>query len=214
MKINSPVPNYSKIVSHYEDCLEKYGDSHLGVDWPNLADAETRYQVMLDVIRDPVTSKISLLDFGCGASHLYEYIQKNKLDHIDYSGLDISEKFIRLSKKKFPTIPYYCLDILRDHPQLPTFDFVILNGVFTEKRELSFDEMYEYFKKMIMQIFEHARVGIAFNVMSTHVDWERDDLFHLPMDTLAAFLVKNISRDFVIRNDYRLYEYTTYIYGR
>ena len=214
MKINSQVPNYSKIVSHYEDCLEKYGDSHLGVDWPNQEDAETRYQVMLEVVRGPVSSKISLLDFGCGASHLYEYVQRNKLDYIDYSGLDISEKFIGLSKKKFPTIPYYCLDILQDHAELPVFDYVVLNGVFTEKRELSFDQMYEYFTQMVIQIFKHARVGIAFNVMSTHVDWERDDLFHLSMDRLASFLVKNISRDFVIRNDYRLYEYTTYVYRR
>ena len=214
MKTKSQRPNYLKIISHYEDCLERYGDSHLGVDWPNLVDAETRYQVMLEVIRGALTSKISLLDFGCGASHMYEYIQRKNLEHIDYSGLDISEKFIELSKKKFPAIPYYCLDILQDHSELPKFDFVIMNGVFTEKRELPFDEMYEYFQKMIMQIFEYARVGIAFNVMSTHVDWERDDLFHLPMDLLAAFLVKNMSRDFVIRNDYQLYEYTTYVYRR
>lgn len=214
MKTNSQSPNYLKIVSHYEDCLEKYGDSHLGVDWPNLTDAETRYQVMLEVIRDPLTSKISILDFGCGASHMYEYIQKKNLEHVDYFGLDISEKFIELSKKKFPSIPYYCLDILQDHAELPTFDFVIMNGVFTEKRELAFNEMYDYFQKMIMRTFEHARVGIAFNVMSTHVDWERDDLFHLPMDKLASFLVKNISRDFVIRNDYQLYEYTAYVYRR
>lgn len=207
-------PLYSKIVSHYEGCLEKYGDSHLGVDWPNRADAETRYQVMLDVIRTPIQSSISLLDFGCGASHLYDYIQRNNLNHIAYHGLDISQKFIALSKQKYPVNPYYCLDLLQDDSNLPVFDFVVMNGVFTEKRELSFDQMFEYFKQMITQVFKHARIGIAFNVMSSHVDWERDDLFHLPMDVAADFLVKNISRDFVIRNDYRLYEYTIYVYRR
>ena len=30
--------------------------------------------------------------------------------------------------------------------------------------------------------------GIAFNVMTKHVDWERDDLFHLPFDQLAEWL--------------------------
>jgi hypothetical protein len=60
--------------------------------------------------------------------------------------------------------------------------------------------------------FAKARVGVAFNVMSTHVDWERDDLFHLPMDVLGSFLTKNLSRKFVIRSDYGLYEYTTYVY--
>jgi hypothetical protein len=50
--------------------------------------------------------------------------------------------------------------------------------------------------------------------MSTHVDWERDDLFHLPIDKLTAFLVKEASRDFIIRHDYKLYEYTAYVYRR
>jgi hypothetical protein len=53
---------------------------------------------------------------------------------------------------------------------------------------------------------------MAFNVMSKHVDWERDDLFHLPFDELGRWLVSSISRNFVIRADYGLYEYTTYVY--
>ncbi len=53
---------------------------------------------------------------------------------------------------------------------------------------------------------------MAFNVMSKHVDWEREDLFHLPFDTLAEFLKKELTRNFVFRNDYGLYEYTTYVY--
>ena len=44
------------------------------------------------------------------------------------------------------------------------------------------------------------------------VDWERDDLFHVSIDELGWFLKNNLSRNFVIRNDYKLYEYTTYVY--
>jgi SAM-dependent methyltransferase len=206
--------NYLKIITHYENCLDKYGDTHLGVDWPNPTDAFTRYQVMLDVIREKGSSRISLLDFGCGASHLYNYILANKLSYIDYAGLDISEKFIRLSKRKYPEISYYCVDILQSSLKLPTFDYIVLNGVFTEKQELSHDEMWKYFKQVVLKIFRQAHNGIAFNVMSSHVDWERQDLFHLPMDKLVAFLVEEVSRDFIIRNDYQLYEYTTYVYRR
>ena len=205
---------YLSIVSHYEACLEKYGDTHLGVDWPKQEDADTRYGVMLEVIRGGPSKRVSLLDFGCGASHCYEYILRHQLVNIEYSGLDLSEKFIRLSRNKFPSVNYYCLDILDDHASIPDFDYIVMNGVFTEKRELSFEEMFAYFKRVVSRVFSKARVGIAFNVMSSHVDWERDDLFHLPLDTLAAFLTKELTRDFIIRNDYGLYEYTTYVYGR
>lgn len=212
MKKNQP--NYFNIVTHYENCLDKYGDTYRGVDWPDPGDAITRYQVMLDVIPESQGTVVSLLDFGCGASHLLDFIHANQLNHISYAGLDISEKFVRLSKDKYPDTNYYCVDILTTSTQLPSFDYIVLNGVFTEKRELSHDEMWEYFKQLIVKIFKITKKGIAFNVMSSHVDWERDDLFHLPMDKLAAFLVKEVSRDFVIRNDYRLYEYTTYVYRR
>ena len=202
---------YLHIVSHYENCLDRYGDSHLGVDWPKAEDAQKRYRVMLDVIR-PGSQKVSLLDFGCGAAHLNEYIRRQRLDHIEYAGLDLSDKFVRLSRSKFPENQFFCLDLLDENASLPVFDYIVLNGVFTEKRELSFDEMLAYFKQLVRRVFAHAAIGIAFNVMSKHVEWERNDLFHLPFDTLAEFLTKELTRNFVFRNNYGLYEYTTYVY--
>ena len=65
---------YTTIVDHYEDCLEKHGDNHLGVDWPNIDDVDKRYHVMLDIIRLPIDKNVTLLDFGCGTAHLLEFI--------------------------------------------------------------------------------------------------------------------------------------------
>jgi SAM-dependent methyltransferase len=204
--------NYQRIVAHYEACLAKHGDTHLGVDWPNPSDAETRYRVMLEVIGPNSPRPIRLLDFGCGTSHLYEHILRRGYDYIHYSGLDISEKFISVARRKFPSIDYYCADVLAGPAHIPVFDYVVMNGVFTEKRDLSFSAMLDYFQTLLSKVYALAHIGLAFNVMSKHVDWERDDLFHLPFDMLAAFLVKNLSRHFVFRQDYGLYEYTTYLY--
>jgi SAM-dependent methyltransferase len=203
---------YLSIVSHYENCLAQYGDNHLGVDWPKKEDAETRYRIMLEITKPCADRDVSLLDFGCGASHLYEYMLMRNMRGIIYAGLDLSEKFNQLSKSKFPKNNYYCLDILDQSSQLPSFDYVVMNGVFTEKRELSFGEMFVYFKELLKTVFNKTNIGLAFNVMSKQVDWEREDLFHLPLDTLADFLIKELSRNFVIRNDYGLHEYTTYVY--
>jgi cyclopropane fatty-acyl-phospholipid synthase-like methyltransferase len=204
---------YLSIVSHYEECLELHGDTHLGVDWPNKRDVERRYQVMLELIKpNPLGGVARVLDFGCGASHFHEYLLSRGVKDINYSGLDLSAKFIALSKSKFPSNAYYCLDLLEDSADLPVFDYIVLNGVFTEKLSLTFEEMFSYFKQLVQKVFEHAQIGIAFNVMSKHVEWERDDLFHLPFDLLAQFLSEKLSRNFVFRSDYKLYEYTTYVY--
>jgi SAM-dependent methyltransferase len=203
--------DFREIVSHYEACLEAHGDTHLGVDWPKEEDMFKRYAIMLDVIRK-TDKDVSLLDFGCGASHLYGYMQQHGQADIAYAGLDLSEKFIALCQQKYPQNPYYCLDVLQDNEALPEFDYIVMNGVFTEKCSLTFETMLDYFKSMIRVVYPKARKGIAFNVMSEQVDWKRDDLFHLPLDTLANFLTKEIGRHFVIRNDYGLYEYTVYVY--
>jgi len=203
---------YRSIIAHYESCLALHGDSHLGVDWPNKQDAEKRYGIMLDVIRESSYSGLSLLDFGCGVSHLYAYMMKSGFSELAYHGLDASQAFCAVSKNKYPQNNYYCLDVLSESESLDEFDYIVLNGVFTEKCDLEFDEMFEYFKQVLRLLFPKARRGLAFNVMSTAVDWERKDLFHLSTDQLIAFLVKDLSRHFIIRNDYGLYEYTTYLY--
>lgn len=204
---------YFNIVKHYESCFDRFGDNHKGVDWPKAEDAERRYSVMLDVL--PSSAKTcSVLDFGCGLAHLFEFIEKNGYKNINYSGLDISEKFVKASQVKFPKQKFYYVDILDEiqRRQLPEFDYIVLNGVFTEKIDLSYDTMLSYFKEMVRVVYSKCRKGIAFNVMSKQVDWEREDLFHLSLDVVAKFLCTNLSRNFVIRNDYGLYEYTVYLY--
>ncbi|KAA3621337.1 MAG: class I SAM-dependent methyltransferase [Flavobacterium sp.] len=204
---------YLNIAEHYEACLDKYGDTHRGVDWPNEDDMKVRYRVMLDLIQSK--EPLRLLDFGCGTANLLQYINDHdKLySHINYEGSDISEKFIKVCKDKFPKNSFYCFDIMEDKFPVPyNFDYAILNGVFTEKRELTNDEMWAFFSNVITKIFNHVDKGIAFNVMSKAVDWEREDLYHLSTDALIDFLTKSLSRNFVIRNDYGLYEYTVYLY--
>jgi SAM-dependent methyltransferase len=202
---------YRDIVAHYEDCLARYGDNRLGIDWPRREDAELRYAVMLDLIHPDAPTPTRLLDFGCGAGHLLEFILRHRVSGIEYHGLDLSERYLALCRAKFPEVPFLHADVLEDGKLPSEFDYVVMNGVFTEKRELSFAAMWEYVQAVLRRIWPFVRRGLAFNVMSKQVDWERDDLFHLPCDTLMAFLKSELSRHCVVRHDYGLFEYTTYV---
>jgi SAM-dependent methyltransferase len=201
------------IVAACEEDLARYGDSYLGVGWTKSKElAGLRYRVMLDVIGAQREEKVTLLDFGCGASHLLEYMAEHGVTGVEYTGLDLSPKFLALSRGKHPSVTYYELDVLEDPGRLPDFDYIVLNGIFNYRGELSHEEMVDYCQELLRVVFPKARNAIAFNVMSTQVDWERDDLFHLPLDELASFLSSELSRHFVVRHDYGLYEYTTYVY--
>jgi SAM-dependent methyltransferase len=194
------------ITKRYEGQLKIYGDCHLGVEWPNKQDAKKRYDVMLECIENlPCT----LLDFGCGLSGLYERILEKKILGINYSGLDLSDKFIKFSIKKFPEIKYYCCDILDS--KISNYDYIICNGVFTVKDCASFESMWTYVQEVLKKLFLFCNKKIAVNFTTKHVDYEKDKLFHLPFDDLSSFLVKNLTRNFTLRQDYGLYEYTAYI---
>ena len=75
-----------------------------------------------------------------------------------------------------------------------------------------YNEMYNFMTNVLLKLWGKTNKGISFNVMSKLVDWERDDLFHVSMDEICLFLKNNLSRNFIIRNDYKLYEYTIYVY--
>lgn len=202
----------ASIVAACEAYLDLHGDSYLGVGWTkSQAEVDRRYEVMLGLVRE-ADAEVSLLDFGCGLAHLHEYIGRTDRPGLRYAGLDVSEKFLAASRAKFPETPFYDVDVLEHPHDLPGFHYVVLNGVFTLKANNSYEDMWAYFTALVQAVFAKAERGIAFNVMSKQVDWEREDLFHVPFDALATFLTSQVSRHFVIRHDYGLYEYTVYVY--
>jgi len=204
--------DYHQITECTESYFDRLGDSPLGMGWPNVADAAKRFDVMLDVIRAESPSHTQLLDFGCGAGHLYDHLLRLNRADIEYHGIDLSSRFVETCREKYPGIDFQCVDILESPDCLPNFDYAVINGVFTSKCQMNFEQMFDFVQRITSLLFERANVGIAFNAMSKQVDWERDDLFHLPLDAMAEFVCRELSRHFVIRNDYGLYEYTTYVY--
>ncbi len=209
--MNSPDnARYTSLFRHYEDCFNREGDTHKGVDWPNYSDTILRHRVMSGLFRDQ--KNMSVLDIGCGLAHYLDYLKLYESEkNIKYTGLDISEKFISHCKHKHPEISFIQHDLLLTPLDIKV-DFCVMNGLFTVKRDIPSDIFFNFMKNMVKTSFNLCTKGIAFNVMSKNVDWERDDLFHLSLDEVTKFLCKEISRNFIIRNDYGLYEYTVYVY--
>ena len=200
------------IVSHYESCLTKHGASAKGMDWPNAKDLSIRFDVMLNVI-NRTDKLLSVLDLGCGVGLLVDHLEKKGFSKkINYKGLDVSAKMVTAAKKRHPGRQFEIRDIINNPLPLGFVDFVIMNGVLTEKRGLRFEQMENYARTLIKSAYDSCRYGLAFNVMSSHVDWQREDLFHWPLDRAVSFIVAECSRNILIRMDYGLYEYTIYLY--
>lgn len=204
-----------EIVEHYESCFDRFGDTARGVDWPNEADARKRYEVMTGLFDRRGPESVSLLDYGCGLGHYYSYLKNDAgIANLEYCGIDASPRFVDHCRAKFPGVDFETADVLEGSLRKAplSFDYAVLNGVFTEKRGLSQDVMNDILHEVLRGVFPLCRRGLAFNVMSKIVDWERDDLFHLDFELMAKFVSKNLSRHFTIRQDYGLFEYTVYVH--
>jgi SAM-dependent methyltransferase len=208
------LPTPQRVISlACEQDLARYGDSFRGAGYTkSAAEAAERYALMLGLLREPYGTP-SVLDLGCGLGHLLDFIESRpQYQGVQYAGLDISPKYVTAARARHPGHNFLLMDVLENDRDLPKFDYVILNGLFNYRGSMSVDSMLTYWQQLVAVAFNHCRVGIAFNVMSKLVDWERDDLFHLPFDQMAAYLRTSLSQHFVIRHDYRAYEYTTYVY--
>src|SRR4029079_3310108 len=62
------------IVAKYDGDLDQHGDSFRGVGWTSQEPTDRRYRVMLDLSQRP-GRPVPLLDFGCGLSHFYEFME-------------------------------------------------------------------------------------------------------------------------------------------
>ncbi len=204
--------DFPPLVEACEALFVEHGDNYLGQGWTKSQEnTDLRYSVMLDLMAER-TSNVSLLDFGCGTANLLHYMVEAGVEGVAYSGLDVSERFIAVARKKFPDVSFHLADILDGPTDLPMFDYVVMNGVFTYKGPLTFDEAVVQWQRLLTAAMAHARVGIAFNATSPYVDWQRDDLFHIPTQVLADVVASSPCPHFRIRHDYGLYETTVYAY--
>jgi SAM-dependent methyltransferase len=206
---------YRSLVRMVEDLFAQHGDSHRGLGYPKPEGFDARYRVYLDVTRfRPANSeKCTMLDIGCGTGRLLDEIKASGRTDIIYRGIDLSPVLLEAAKKKYPEADLICGDPFDlDEIWSATPDYVVFGGIFTCKFEMSEEQMTDYMIRLLRLAFTHCRRGLVFNVMSFHVDWQREDLFHVPFDRMAKILQANLNRNYIFRADYGLYEYAVYVY--
>ena len=170
------------------------------------ADATTR-------MIDDATAAFSLLDVGCGPGLSLAWLsQRFEARMARYCGVDLSTSLVEEARKRWPGHEFVRRDIIADPYPPEAFDFTIINGVLTAKFSLSHEAMEEFAMALLSSAWRSTKFALSFNVMSPHVDWTREDLFHWPMDRAAAFCTARLSRHLNILADYGLYEYTVQIF--
>ena len=133
-----------------------------------------------------------------------------------YLGLDFVPPFIDHDISKYRNdrrARFQLFDIAtEDFPR--GYDYLFLSGVFNNRT----DTNKQFMLDTIIKMFDACNKGVAFNAMSTYVDYYDDALYYSdPLDTFD-FCKKTLTRKVTLRHDYIVrdnsipFEYTIYLY--
>lgn len=201
----------SKLQAHYQETFKAYGMTSKGVDWgDDTAKLELRYSKMLAVITGQTLAQPTLLDVGCGYAGLFEYAKTHGYE-LDYTGIDVAKNMIDEATLVHRNAKLIHSDIL-DPSFTNQYDYVVCNGILTQKLDVPALEMDQFAAKLIRKIFNSCKVGMAFNVMSTKVNFFSNNLYYRNPSEMLAWCMSELSPRVMLDHSYPLYEYTVYIY--
>jgi SAM-dependent methyltransferase len=197
---------------HYGRKFAEHGATPEGVDWgPNPEDHRLRLDRMLAVLElGDLDAKPSLLDVGCGYGSLLDLIQERNLS-LSYTGIDVCSPMIGVAKSKHADAEWLVGDVLNDHVG-SCFDYVVCNGVLTQKLGASIRDMDHFLQAIVTRMFDLCRIGIAFNVMTTHVNFVAPNLYYRNPVELLGWCMSALTPRVRLDHAYPMFEYTIYLY--
>lgn len=201
----------NRLKEHYEGTFRANGPTSQGVDWGvDASQLELRYEKMLAVISQSSDRAPSLLDVGCGFGGLLDYARSKGIK-LEYTGIDVAENMIQWAQERFPDTKFVCGDVL-DVEFDRRFDYVICNGILTQKLDVSGSSMDQFAARLIKRMYELCERGVAFNVMTTKVNFFSNNLYYRNPVELFAWCFSEITPLIRLDHAYPLYEYTLYLY--
>lgn len=195
-----------KVIKVYQKAFNEHGDSPDSVFWPKGRQSERFHALTTEVNK---LKNFSILDYGCGLAHLYDYLENNFKD-FQYTGTDIVDDFLHANKKKYPQgnfIQAYELLKNSDH-----FDYVVASGTFSILFEDDVEKHKEIVFGILKQLFGKANKFLSVNFMTDQVDFIQKTAFHLNPLELVKFCTDHLSTRISLNQSYMPYEYTVTVW--
>ncbi len=200
----------NNIKAHYTNLFKQHGRSPKAVQYVSSEDQFKRF----DILCTHLTPTSSVIDLGCGLGDMLVYLRQNGFEG-NYLGADFVDNFITKNKQHYAAdqkAKFITFDMLKD--KLPNgYDHIILSGVFNNVMK----DNDAFMKIALKEMFDKAQLGISFNMLSTYVDFQDEELYYFDPLYIFDYCKKNLSKLITIKHDYGLgghcfpYEFSVFI---
>lgn len=183
----------------YFESVTDYPHDYRGVKWSSAESQFIRFKLLCEIADNIFNSRI--LDVGCGLGHMVDYLKSNHFSG-SYKGIDIVDQMIVLASKRHPTFHFETNDI--DSIAIDEHDYVLASGIFalTTANQV---------KDLIPELFERAKMGLAFNCLSSRAD-DKEDGMHYQIPGDIFHFCKKLTHKVKLREDYLQHDFTIYMY--
>jgi len=182
----------NRLAQHYRALLEAYGDSAEAAQYSS---RESQFRRFAALARIADLRGKRILDFGCGTASFAEYLQSIGQAPALYHGVDIVPDFFEYARAKTPDGRFCHPEDIGD----ARFDYAFVSGVFNNRRRGN----RKFWQETVTSLFDRCDGGVAFNMMSTHVDYRDPSLFYENPARAFTFVKEQVTPYVSLMHDYR-----------
>ena len=192
----------------YAGNLAEHGLSSKSVGWKDDWSHLLRFERLARIV-DRDGGDYTVNDWGCGYGAMFGYLDALPGARLrEYLGYDISQEMIDAAKAQCdPARSRFILG-----PEVTeTADYSFVSGTFNVNLQASDEEWDAYVKRHLSAIYANSRKGLAFNLLTTYVDWKAENLFYGDPGNFFDFCKRHLSRHVTLVHDYALFEWTVLV---
>jgi cyclopropane fatty-acyl-phospholipid synthase-like methyltransferase len=197
-----------RLERHYDELVRRHGRAPEGAQWTSVESQRRRFAALAEV---GDLSGAKVLDFGCGTGALLDYLTDTGF-HGEYVGIDLSETAVSTAADAHPGTRFERRDILAEGLD-ERFDYVLMSGIFNNL----VSDNWALLDALTRPLLAAADRAIAFNMLSTYVDYTDDGLWYADPGAVFAWCKTELSPAVTLRHDYEIrdgvvpFEYTVYV---
>lgn len=197
----------SGVEALYTGSLAEYGIDPKAVGWRDADSQALRFEKLAYVLDlDSPTGGISINDWGCGYGAMFDFLDhRPNIELRAYHGYDVSAEMLSAARAH---VDDPRAEFINSSEISRPADYTFVSGTFNVRADASERQWAEYVKGTILEIAERSQRGFAFNLLTSYVDWKKDDLFYADPAEFFRFCRRRISRFVTLLHDYPLYEWT------
>jgi SAM-dependent methyltransferase len=193
----------------YTGNLAEHGVSSAAVGWPDPDAQRLRFEKLALVLRGE--QPVSVADYGCGYAAMLDFLNGRGTPTVaHYRGYDISAEMLEAARERVGGDPR--VELVNSGTPDAEVDYSFVSGTFNVRMSASEEEWRAFVLETLVELWDRSRRGVAFNLLTSYVDWRKDDLFYAPPEEFFAFCKNELSRFVTLVHDYPLYEWTLLVH--